>query len=101
MGMKSFLLTISLLVCLISVVTGQEKVDFVVAADGTGDFKTVQQAINAVPDFRKNITVIYIKNGVYKEKLVLAGSKARVKLIGESVEKTILTYDDYNAKKNV
>lgn len=101
MSMKSFILSLGFLVSLLGVAAGQGKVDFVVAADGTGDFKTVQQAIDAVPDFRKNVTVIYIKNGVYKEKLVLAGSKARVKFIGESVEKTILTYDDYNAKKNV
>ena len=26
---------------------------FVVAQDGTGDFRTVQEAVNAVPDFRK------------------------------------------------
>ena len=47
--------------------------DFVVATDGTGDFRTVQEAINAVPDFRKNETWIFIKKGIYKEKLVLAG----------------------------
>lgn len=73
---------------------------FTVAQDGSGDFKTVQEAINAVPDFRKVQTIIYIRNGVYKEKLVLPGSKRLVKFIGESVDKTILTYDDYNQKKN-
>ena len=52
--------------------------DFVVAADGTGNFRTVQEAINAVPDFRKNETRIFIKKGTYKEKLVLAGSKTNV-----------------------
>lgn len=77
-----------------------QKYDFVVAADGSGDFKTVQEAIRAVPEFRKSTTTIYIKNGVYKEKLTLAGSKTMVRLIGESVEKTILTYDDYHEKKN-
>lgn len=75
--------------------------DFVVAKDGSGDFKTVQEAINAVPDMRKKETVIFIKKGVYKEKLVLAESKALVKFIGESVEETILTYDDYALKKNI
>ena len=47
------------------------KYDFVVAQDGSGDFKTVQEAINAVPDYRKNNTTIFIKRGVYKEKLIL------------------------------
>lgn len=77
-----------------------EKFDFVVAADGSGDFQTVQDAINAVPDFRKQTTTIYIKNGIYKEKLLLPASKNKVTFIGESVEKTILTNDDYASKKN-
>ena len=72
-----------------------DKADFVVAQDGSGNFKTVQDAINAVPDFRKVTTTIFIKNGVYKEKLILAASKRMVKLIGESQDKTILTYDDF------
>ena len=73
---------------------------FIVAPDNSGTFNTVQQAIDAVPDYRKNQTVIFIKNGVYKEKLVLPASKTNVKLIGEDWEKTILTYDDFAAKKN-
>lgn len=74
--------------------------DFTVAQDGSGDFRTVQEAIHAVPDFRKKVTTIFIKNGVYKEKLTLPASKTLVWLIGEDVDKTILTYDDYAAKKN-
>ena len=74
--------------------------DFVVAKDGSGDFTSVQAAINAVPDFRKKTTVIYIKDGVYKEKLILPTSKTNVTFIGEDVNKTILTYDDYASKKN-
>lgn len=74
--------------------------DFVVAPDGSGDFRTVQEAINAVPDFRKNETRIFIKKGTYKEKLVLAGSKINVVFIGEDRDQTILTYDDFASKKN-
>jgi len=74
--------------------------DFVVAKDGSGDFTTVQAAINAVPDFRKQRTVIYIKDGTYKEKLILPTSKTNVTFIGEDVSKTILTFDDYASKKN-
>jgi pectinesterase len=75
--------------------------DFVVAQDGSGNYKTVQEAFNAVPDFRKKVTTIFIKKGTYKEKLILAGSKNLVKLIGEDLKNTILTYDDYNQKKNI
>lgn len=92
---------LSLLLCLLLThAQAQQKYDFVVAKDGSGNFKTVQEAINAVPDFRKNQTTIYIKNGEYKEKLVLPASKTMVKFIGEDVRKTILTYDDYASKKN-
>lgn len=72
--------------------------DFVVAQDGSGDFKTVQEAINTVPDFRKQITRIYIRKGVYKEKLVVAPCKQYIALYGE--EGTVLSYDDYASKKN-
>lgn len=73
--------------------------DFTVAKDGSGDFKTVQEAINVVPDFRKNKrTTIYIKKGVYKEKLIIAECKINVSLIGE--DGTVISYDDYANKKN-
>ncbi|RZK29266.1 MAG: pectin esterase, partial [Hymenobacter sp.] len=62
---------------------------FTVAQDNSGDFRTVQEAINAVPDFRKLVTTIFIKKGTYKEKLVLAGSKQMVHLVGEDRDKTI------------
>lgn len=75
--------------------------DFIVAQDGSGNFKTVQEAINAVPDFRKNATVIYIKRGVYKEKLTLPSTKTTVAFVGEDVMKTILTYDDFASRKNI
>lgn len=72
--------------------------DYVVAQDGSGDFRTVQEAINAVPDFRKKITRIYICKGIYKEKLVIAPCKQHVALYGE--DGAILTYDDYANKPN-
>ncbi len=99
--MKRFLT--SLFLALIAIIGTQAKdYDIIVAQDGSGDYRTVQEAINAVPDFRKNNeTRIFIRNGVYKEKLVLAECKLNVTLIGESVEGTILTYDDYANKPNI
>ncbi|SIT31617.1 pectinesterase [Filimonas lacunae] len=79
----------------------KKQYDFVVAKDGSGQFTTVQEAINAIPDMRKSETVIYIKNGVYKEKLVLPESKNMVTFIGENVDSTIITYDDFAGKKNI
>ncbi len=73
--------------------------DFVVAKDGSGDFFTVQEAINAVPDFRKESrTTIYIRKGVYKEKLIIPASKINVSLIG--AEGAVISGDDYASKPN-
>ncbi|SFZ92728.1 Pectin methylesterase [Flaviramulus basaltis] len=74
---------------------------FVVDINGTGNFATVQEAIDAVPDYRKNETTIFIKNGIYKEKLILPTSKTNVFFIGEDKDKTILTYDDFSKKHNL
>src|SRR5690606_34125263 len=74
--------------------------DYTVAPDGSGDFIHVQDAIDAVPDFRSNRTLIFIKNGVYKEKLILPTSKTNVSLIGQDKEKTIITNDDFASKLN-
>ncbi|KEO72641.1 pectinesterase family protein [Anditalea andensis] len=77
-----------------------QEANFTVAKDGSGDFNSVQEAIWAVPDFRKIQTVIYVKNGTYKEKIILPTSKTNVLLLGESAVGTILTFDDYAQKHN-
>ena len=76
-------------------------ISFVVAADGSGDFTSIQQAIDAIPDMRKVTTRILIKKGVYKEKIVLAESKQNVSFIGEAGEQVVICYDDFASKKNV
>lgn len=74
--------------------------DYVVAQDGSGDFFTVQEAINAVPDFRKNVrTKILVRRGVYKEKLIVPESKINISLLGQ--EGAVISYDDYANKQNV
>lgn len=66
-----------------------------VAQDGSGDFTTIQAAINAI--LPNQVETIYIKNGVYNEKLCI--EKPNLTFIGESCEKTIITFSDY-AKKS-
>lgn len=73
--------------------------NFVIAKDGSGDFKTIQSAIMAIPDCRKATTRILIKSGVYKEKIVLPESKQNVIFVGEN-ETVTITYDDFATKKN-
>lgn len=73
--------------------------DFVVAKDGSGDFMTVQEAVNAVPDYsHKHITTIFIKNGVYEEMVTIPHNKFRVRIIGESAANTIIQYGKYARK---
>lgn len=74
--------------------------DFVVAQDGSGDFTTVQEALDAAPEFRSYRTYIFIKKGTYKEQLELDKTKKNIALIGEDVNATILTYDNYASKIN-
>lgn len=74
--------------------------DKIVAKDGSGDYTTVQAAINAAPT---NLTVpykIFIKNGKYKEKINIPSNKPFLQFIGESVANVILTFDDYSGKVN-
>lgn len=75
-----------------------EGTQVIVAADGSGDFTTVQAAIDAAPTGRSAPFIIFIRNGVYKEKITVPSNKPFLQLIGESVANTILTYDDYSGK---
>ncbi|NMA83242.1 MAG: pectin methylesterase [Epulopiscium sp.] len=68
----------------------------IVAQDGSGNFTTVQEAIDAIPKNNTERVIIFIKNGVYKEKLYI--DKPLITLKGEDPEKTILTFDDYARK---
>lgn len=74
----------------------QEKTEYIVDRNGTGDFRTIQEAINSVrtADPRGLIT-IRIKNGVYKEKLIIPPHVTNIKMIGEDRDKTIINYDDH------
>lgn len=94
--MKKLILSFIALVMVLSTASAKNKI--VVAQDGSGDYRTVQAAINAVPDHSDKTITIFIKNGTYKEKLTLPEAKTHVTMIGESREKTILTYDDFASK---
>ncbi len=72
----------------------------IVAQDGSGDFRCIQEAFDAVPDYATEVTTILIRPGVYKERLVLKPSKRSVKLRGEDPHKTIVTYDNFATKSN-
>lgn len=70
----------------------------VVAADGSGDYKTVQAAFDAIPDNYTGTWTVFVKNGTYKEKITLTALKSNVVLEGENKDNTILVYDDYSGR---
>jgi pectinesterase len=72
--------------------------DFVVAKDGSGNFRTIQEAINAVRDYTPIPRAIFVKNGVYREKLLIPEWKTGITLVGESVAGTIVEWDDHAGK---
>ena len=73
---------------------------FTVAQDGSGDFRTIQEAVNAVRDLSQQRVVIRIKKGIYREKLVIPSWKTMITLKGESRDSTIITWDDHSGKPN-
>lgn len=92
--MKKLLSSIcSFAVCL---TLAAKEYDIVVAQDGSGDYASVQQAIDACPDYSHDyITTIFIKEGVYKERVIIPHNKFRLHIKGEGADKTIITYDNY------
>lgn len=85
---------LSLLFCLLCLfVFPASAKDIVVAADGSGDFKTVQQAVDQVPDGNTQRVVIRIKPGIYKEQIRVSAAKRFLTFRGEDPFKTVLTYN--------
>ncbi len=78
----------------------EEEVVITVNQDGTGDFTTVQSAIDFVPENNVFPVTIEIANGTYKEVLNIPKTKSNITLVGESPENTIITYDNYAGKDN-
>lgn len=69
-----------------------------VAQDGSGDFTTIQAAVNSVRDLSRKPVKIYIKKGIYREKLVIPSWKTYIHLIGEAKDNTIISGDDFSGK---
>lgn len=68
----------------------------VVDRNGRGDYRNIQEAIDAVRAFNPDgCVVIFIRNGFYKEKIELPAHLTNVKLLGESRDSTIISYDDH------
>ncbi|GKV00006.1 hypothetical protein SLEP1_g12770 [Rubroshorea leprosula] len=62
-----------------------------VAADGSGNFSTVTDAINFSPNNSYDRVVIYIKEGVYKENVEIPTHKTNIVLLGDGADLTLIT----------
>lgn len=72
--------------------------DVIVAADGTGRYKTIREAIDASPQYTTDTGrrwTILVKPGIYRELVYVQREKRFTSLVGENAEKTILTHELY------
>ncbi len=67
----------------------------VVARDGSGDYTTIQAALDAVPLHNSQPVLIYVKKGTYHEKVQVDSTKDFITLIGEDEMNTIITWEDH------
>ena len=74
-----------------SAAEADRKPDVVVAADGSGDVKTLKEALSRVPTNNRERFVIFIKRGIYNEQITVAASKGNLSLLGENAEETKIT----------
>ncbi|MBD8490588.1 alpha/beta hydrolase fold domain-containing protein [Echinicola sp. CAU 1574] len=77
---------------------GKVQEDIVVAKDGSGDFLYIADALEAIRVYLPKPITVYIKEGVYKEKLEIPGTITNVTFKGDGPDKTIITFDDHTGK---
>lgn len=75
-------------------------IDAVVAKDGSGNYTSIQAAVNAAPTGRSTPYRIFIKKGKYVETVNIPSNRPFLQFIGESMAETILSYDNYSGKPN-
>ena len=63
----------------------------VVSRDGTGEFRTIDEAIEVCRAFMDYTKVIYVKKGIYKEKLIIPSWLTHITICGEDRDNTIIT----------
>lgn len=99
--MKKLLLLIAVTLTVTAQAKSYDNPDTIfVARDGTGEFRTIDEAIEVCRAFMDYHKVIFVKNGTYKEKLIIPQWLQNIEICGESKEKTIITYDDHaNVKR--
>ncbi|HOX82897.1 MAG TPA: pectinesterase family protein [Chryseolinea sp.] len=77
------------------------KTSYTVSQDGKGDFKTLQETLNACKAFPDVRITIRIRPGTYIEKIEVHSWNTRIELIGEDPTNTIIKFDDYSGKGDI
>ncbi|MFD3000683.1 pectinesterase family protein [Pontibacter toksunensis] len=93
------LATLLFFLSMLSVQAQQQRL--VVALDGSGDYTSIQAAVDAVRAFPLERVEIFIRKGVYREKIVVPSWKTSISFIGESKENTIIRWGDYSGKGDI
>lgn len=101
--MKRFFLlstfVLSLVVFAVTNTVGQN--EYVVAKDGSGDFKSINEAVAACKAFQDQRVVLRLKPGVYEEKVEVFSWITRLSIIGENPLTTKIVYNDYSGKGDI
>ena len=97
--MKRTLLLLFLSVTAAGAVSAANKYDnpdtLFVSRDGTCEFRNIADAVEVCRAFMEYHKVIYVKKGVYKEKLIVPQWLTNIEILGEDRDQTIITYDDH------
>lgn len=86
--------------CYFQAVPQQYQSYIIVSQDGTGNFTSIQKAIESCKSFPYQRITIYIKNGVYHEKVRVPAWNTNLSFVGQSRDSTIISYGDYFKKIN-
>jgi len=62
-----------------------------VAKDGSGNYTTITAALNALPQKYKGRYVIYVKEGVYEENVIVTKKTENITIYGDGSQKSIVT----------
>ena len=96
-----------LLLVAVSGTWAQERQDtIVVSRDGTGNFRTLQEAIESARAFMDYTVTIYVRNGVYKEKVIVPDDHANINKMGTfrtytvKVEGSDITFKNLTIENN-
>lgn len=95
---KTFLLNTMLCCIGFHPIYAQQKT-LVVAADGSGQYKKLQDALDAIPEGSLQKKIIKIKPGIYKEVVIVDARKNNVELLGEDANNTVITFDNHASTK--